>query len=175
MNPFVSCTRESTTHGHRLLSLILCLALAASLSSGGVSPAGAAESLPFHGRVSATWDNIFNGLFAPPANFTGGGPVTHMGKTTQTGTLTLGLPIAPGIFPGSGSVTITAANGDELTFDYEGVLNAATGEGTGTFTFTGGTGRFADATGGGTFDALIDLSLPDDQPMTVTLDGEISY
>jgi hypothetical protein len=37
-------------------------------------------------------------------------------------------------------------------------LNAATGEGTGTFTFTGGTGRFADATGGGTFDALIDLA-----------------
>jgi hypothetical protein len=51
----------------------------------------------------------------------------------------------------------------------------ATGEGTGTFTFTGGTGRFAHATGHGTFDAFIDLSLPNDQPMIVTLDGKIQY
>jgi hypothetical protein len=54
-------------------------------------------------------------------------------------------------------------------------LNALTGEGIGSFTFTGGTGRFEGVTGQGTFDALIDLSLPTAQPMTVTLDGEISY
>jgi hypothetical protein len=143
--------------------------------AGAVLPASAGESVPFNGRVSATWDNVFNGLFAPPANFTGGGPVTHMGNTKQSGTLTLEAPVAPDIFPGYGSVTITAANGDKLSFDYEGFLNAATGEGTGTFTFTGGTGRFAGATGGGTFDALIDLSLPANQPMSVVLDGEITY
>ena len=64
---------------------------------------------------------------------------------------------------------------DSVSFDYEGLLNAVTGEGSGTFTFTGGTGRFAGATGGGTFDALIDLSFATEQPMTVTLDGTISY
>ena len=149
----------------------LCLLL---LLGVGAMPA-AAKSVPFGGRVSAVWDNIFDGLFAPPATFVGGGPVTHMGKTTQRGTLTLGAAVAPDVFPGYGSVTITAANGDQLTFDYEGFLNAATGEGVGTFTFTGGTGRFADATGGGNFDALIDLSLPEAQPMTVVLDGEIDY
>ena len=62
-----------------------------------------------------------------------------------------------------------AGNCDEL------VLDALTGEGTGTFTFTTGTGRFADVSGQGTFDALIDLSFPTAQPMTVTLDGRISY
>jgi hypothetical protein len=145
------------------------------------SPSAAAGSRPFKGRVSATWDNVFNGLpvlygGAPPANFEGGGQVTHMGKTTQTGTLTL-EPIDFFFveFLGSGSVTITAANGDQLTFEYEGLLNAVTGEGSGTFTFIGGTGRFANATGGGEFDALIDVSLPDNQPMTVVLDGRIDY
>jgi hypothetical protein len=152
------------------LSLALCLGLIASNSS-----AGGDHPLPFHGDVTATWDNIFNGLFAPPANFVGGGPVTHMGNTTQSGTLTLEAPISPGMFPGFGSVTIVAANGDSVSFDYVGVLNAVTGEGTGTFTFTTGTGRFADVSGQGTFDALIDLSFPIAQPMTVTLDGNISY
>lgn len=74
---------------------------------------------------------------------------------------------------GYGSVTITAANGDSVRFDHVGVLNAATGEGTGMFSFTGGTGRFAGVTGEGTFDAHIDLSVPSEQPMTVTLDGII--
>ena len=132
-------------------------------------------SRPFKGFVTATWDNVFLALVAPPAHFTGGGPVTHMGNTTQTGTLGLHAPGASGIVPGDGSVTITAANGDQLTFDYEGLLDANTGVGMGTFTFTGGTGRFTHATGAGTFFALIDVSLPDHQPMTVVLDGRIRY
>jgi hypothetical protein len=49
------------------------------------------------------------------------------------------------------------------------------GERTSSFTFTCGTGRLADVPGQGTFDALIDLSFPTAQPMTVTLDGLISY
>ena len=144
------------------------------LFAATVSPASAGKPLPFRGRVTATWDNVFNGLFAPPANFTGFGPVTHLGNTKQKGTLTL-RPSPTGIFPGFGSVTITAANGDLLSFDYVGSLNAGTGKGTGTFTFTGGTGRFRGATGGGTFVALIDVTVPAGQSMTVVLDGKIKY
>ena len=139
------------------------------------SPADAAKPRPFRGRVTATWDNIFNGLFAPPATFVGGGPVTHMGSTTQEGELFLLPPDENRVALGFGLVTVTAANGDQLTFDYEGELHAVTGEGLGTFTFTGGTGRFAGATGGGTFQALIDTSLPQQQPMKVILKGSISY
>jgi hypothetical protein len=145
------------------------------------SQADAKKPVPFKGNVTATWDNILKSL--PPSvggpglvsNFTGGGPVTHMGNTTQSGTLTLGDPIAPFVFPGTGTVTITAANGDTVTFNYVGRLVASTGEGIGTFTFTGGTGRFAGATGGGTFYAVIDLSQETAQPMKVVLDGRIAY
>jgi hypothetical protein len=152
----------------RLIAPCLLLVL-----TGSELPASAVR--PFKGNVTATWDNIFLALVAPPAHFAGGGPVTHMGMTTQAGTLVLEAPIAPGVFPGHGSVTITAANGDTVSFDYVGLLFADTGEGVGTFTFTGGTGRFAHVSGSGTFDAQIDLSLPDHQPMTVVLDGRISF
>jgi hypothetical protein len=160
--------RKSMMHRTGLLGLSLALCgglMASNLSAAGDHPR------PFHGDVTATWDNIFNGLFAPPAKFVGGGPVTHMGNTTQSGTLTLEAPIALGMFPGFGSVTIVAATGDSVSFDYVGILNAVTGEGTSSFTFTGGTGRFADVSGQGTFDAIIDLSFPTAQPMAVTLDG----
>jgi len=151
-------------------------ALAFGLVIGAASPlALAAGSRPFKGRVAATWDNIFNGLSPTGATFQGGGPVTHMGNTTQKGTLFLQPTIAPLVFRGSGTVTITAANGDDLILKYEGLLFAATGEGRGTFTLSGGTGRFANATGQGTFSALIDTSLPVNQPMTVELNGRITY
>jgi hypothetical protein len=139
------------------------------------TPSPSGELRPFKGAVTATWDNIFLALVAPPAHFNGGGPVTHMGMTTQAGNLVLMPTPDPLVFTGFGSVTITAANGDTVSFDYEGLLFEATGEGVGTFTFTGGTGRFAHVSGSGTFDAHIDLSLPDHQPMAVVLDGKISY
>ena len=157
------------------VGLLLATLAISSLAPIDASPAAAEGPRPFHGDVVATWDNIFNGLFAPPATFTGTSLVTHMGRTAQQGTLVLGTPDENFVAPGSGFVTMTAANGDELTFYYEGLLYAQTGEGIGTFTFTSGTGRFASATGGGTFYALIDTSLPENQPMTVVLDGQIDF
>lgn len=62
-----------------LLSLVLCLGL-----TPGLSPAGANDPRPFRGQVAAVWDNILDGRFTPPAHFEGGGPVTHMGETTQS-------------------------------------------------------------------------------------------
>jgi len=159
---------------NRKFAGLLALALVACSLAQQVS-AKEPKFQPFKSRVEAVWDNIFNGLFAPPANFVGISQTTHMGRTAQQGTLVLGPPVAPGIFPGEGSVTLTAANGDKLSFDYVGLLNAATGEGAGTFVFTGGTGRFANAKGDGTFYALINTSLPANQPMVVTLDGRINY
>jgi hypothetical protein len=162
----------------RRLSLFVFVLFVSSIAAP--APATASGPRPFRGRVTAQWDNIYEALPLSLggiglAHFAGGGPVTHMGNTMQVGSLTLEEPIGPGVFPGSGTVTITAANGDSLTFDYVGVLYAATGEGIGSFTFTGGSGRFAGATGGGSFHAQIDLSYPVDQPMTVDLDGQVSY
>jgi len=158
----------------RRLSLVgLCLVLVPAVAW----PVRAGDRRPFKGNCVATWDNVFNGLFMPPANFIGQGNVTHLGLAHQQGTMTLEPPIdvQQVMFPGHGTVTLTAANGDELTFHFEGVLDVNTGVGDGRFEFVGGTGRFAGATGGGTFHAVIDLSYPVAQPMTVVLDGQVSY
>src|SRR6266478_1404069 len=87
---------------------VLALTLAAS-------PACAKGPVPFKGRVAATWDNVFLALVAPPAKFVGGGNVSHLGNIKQAGTLVLQAAIAPNVYPGSGSVTFVAANGDAVT------------------------------------------------------------
>jgi hypothetical protein len=159
-------------------SLVCALALIAATFTGSRVTVGAE---PFKSRVTANWDDVFDALppaFGRPgqASFAGTSQTTHLGRAAQRGKLSL-HPSSPTdiVIPGDGSVTIIAANGDQLTFNYTGNLYALTGEGKGTFTFTGGTGRFANATGNGTFYAVIDLSQPAKQPMTVVLDGQIGY
>jgi len=57
-----------------------------------------------------------------------------------------------------GSVTFTAANGDQLDVLIEdAVLDVTTGQAAGAFRIIGGTGRFADATGSG--DLVVDQNL----------------
>lgn len=161
--------------------LRIALLLSIGILAVGEPLSQAAGLRPFKATINANWDNIY---FALPvelgglgqASFAGGGQVSHLGRSTQTGTLSLGFPNEQGLFPGFGTVTTRAANGDLLVFDYEGILSPATGEGIGTFTFTGGTGRFANATGSGTFAAIIDTSIvTGNQPMTVVLNGNINY
>jgi hypothetical protein len=55
------------------------------------------------------------------------------------------------------------------------VLDAQTGFGYGWLTFAGGTGRFVNATGGGTFLALIDVRRPVNAGMGVSLQGSIAF
>src|SRR5829696_8270284 len=90
---------------------------------------------PFRGRVVAAWDNVFLALGGTAA-FPGGGPVTHLGRTHQAGTLALDPGEDPTAIPGAGTVTITAADGSSVTFGYQGLLDATTGVGAGTFAFT---------------------------------------
>ena len=80
---------------------------------------------------------------------TGSGNATHLGMFTNTGHVDF-TPDAsnPTILHPSGGGACTAANGNKLNFVIiTGALDLTTGIGTGDFAFTGGTGRFANATG----------------------------
>jgi hypothetical protein len=129
------------------------------------------EQLPFHGSLQA----IETDVVVPPTllvNGTGSGTGTHLGRFTATFTATVTLATGSA----TGSISLTAANGDRVdaTFVGQGTPtgepNVATIEEVATI--TGGTGRFAGATGtftihrvlaqvtgvsSGSFDGMINL------------------
>jgi hypothetical protein len=93
------------------------------------------------------------------------GTATHLGAYTREEHLFLN---PDGTF--TGTIVFTAANGDELWVDFAGGFVSPT-TAVGTYAFTGGTGRFADATGTATFDA----DTPDGVNVAVTFAGAIRY
>ena len=113
--------------------------------------ASSAQSVPFE----ATYEGTFT-IAGPLLTFNGGGPATHLGNSTVTGTSLL-VPdlVDPLCFNiVQDAVTLRAANGDELHLVNEGqdCLDPVAGTITGiaTTTVVGGSGRFAGATGSGT-------------------------
>jgi len=127
------------------------VALIASISSLSVSAPALADAgqRPFTARLTEV---------APESGqLSGTGQATHLGKVSESGSLSFdfdNFPVSLGI---SATGTLTAANGDEVFFAYDVTLTdtASPPQGTtyaesGSYTVTGGTGRFAGATGGGT-------------------------
>jgi hypothetical protein len=80
---------------------------------------------------------------------TGSGTATHLGSFTNTGRVIFTPdPNNPNIVHPSGEGSFTAADGDKLLFVIEdATMDITTGLATGNFRFTGGTGRFANASG----------------------------
>lgn len=95
----------------------------------------------------------------------GAGEATHLGTYTRTEQLT--LDPATGAF--TGSIVFTAADGSELYCD---LVGAFTGSNTasGTYYFTGGSGRFSDASG----EAAFDVVQSDPLNFTVVFEGTFS-
>jgi hypothetical protein len=93
------------------------------------------------------------------------GNATHLGRFSREETILFN----PSTGALTGQITFTAANGDELFGIVEGGFVSPT-KATGTYTFTGGTGRFADATGGAHFI----VSTPDGIHVSVEFKGTLA-
>lgn len=135
---------------HSKNSTILLLLTALSLTT---ITAAASQNLPF--RLGDEGTIAFTGSTATTA---GTGNTTLMGRIRSEGTLTIvgqpGCVNEPG-FAAEMQDTFTAANGDRvMTAITMQLCPIAPGiyHGVGTYFVTGGTGRFAGATGSGVFD-----------------------
>ena len=131
---------------HSLSVKFLALILTLLVGSLAVTATERPFSLNGTGIAIPILDGNGNVVGAEP---TGSGNATHLGMFTNTGHVNF-TPDAsnPTILHPDGGGVFTAANGDKLNFVIvKGALDLTTGIGTGDFAFTGGTGRFANATG----------------------------
>lgn len=101
-----------------------------------------------------------NGLFLEMS-----GQATHLGHFTREEYAFLG---ADGSV--TGTIVFTAANGDQLWVEIDGMFTSAT-DVEGLYLITGGTGRFQGASGQAHFQAFT----PDFSYAEVTFDGTVSY
>jgi hypothetical protein len=138
----------------RQLLLFVGLVAAFAVSLASVAVSAAAAETPFKGTVNA----VETGTVVPPTRFldrVGTGTATYLGRYTVHVTLQVNvLTLAA-----TGTATFTAANGDTL---FASVAGQATRTSPTTlsivevYTITGGTGRFADATGSFTLNSTLD-------------------
>ncbi len=128
--------------GRCLAALIAFVALAI--------PASAAASLPFWGIADLTITEVVPlGKDSVQLTASATGVATHLGRYTRTETVVL----TPSTGVLVGTVVFTAANGDELHADVAGGFTSPT-TAEGTYSFTGGTGRFKTASGEASFEAV---------------------
>jgi hypothetical protein len=114
------------------------------LAAGAVSAARRASDLPFRGTVEAVETTVRDGGLLRK-HLTGSGQAAHLGRYTAEYTFTIVIAT----LQASGVMVLTAANGDELRLSFTGqaVNNAGIVTIDELATITGGTGRFAGATG----------------------------
>src|SRR2546428_10145453 len=132
--------------------LVLASTILAVLAMLGAFPVVfASHSRPFNGSFSGS----FTLTSATTATITSTGDFEHLGKTTFASTAagTGSSAACEGGLTATEQETFTAANGDQLfssAMDAICPTSPTAFQLTASFTITGGTGRFADASGSGT-------------------------
>lgn len=131
---------------HSLSTKILVVTLSLLLGSVAVAAADRAFSATGRGVAVPFFDDAGRPV---GATVTGTGNATHLGSFTSIGKIAFTPdPRDPNIVLISGEAVFTAAGGDKLNVVIaDGSQDTRTGVGTGHFSFNGGTGRFANATG----------------------------
>jgi len=133
------------------------LALAILAVVGLAGPVAAGDQVPFHGRLEGV---VTRTPTDPPPYVSV--LVEGTGNATQLGKFTLEIPhlVNPVTRTAVGTYEFTAANGDTLSADFTGESMPTSTPGVlsivETATITGGTGRFAGATGGFICERLFD-------------------
>jgi hypothetical protein len=146
--------RLSSTHYRTIGS---CLALVVLMLFGLAAPASAADQVPFSASLTGVITgtrHLPGGLVQQDASLSG--TATYLGEFTGTGTI---LIDQHGNF--TGTACWVGANGrDRVCFAFSGHLESTHGSClatvTNTYTVSGGTGKFANATGGGTITRQVD-------------------
>ena len=160
------------THSWRTASLVMALSAIVGLAL----PAFGNDWRPFSGHVDETLTG------APPVDddclsscqvtAVGAGRATHLGRFTRLSCVVVHEDGSP-----EGITEFIAANGDKLCAEVKGdppILGPTGLSVRGTYTFTGGTGRFSDVSGGTYFVGVI---TSDDSGTHITVDfgGIIQY
>jgi hypothetical protein len=132
----------------------------------------AKQKRPFAGSYETTATPV-----SPPPiiqiRVRGTGNATHLGKSWFESSVTINTTTIP--FQLSGTTTFNVANGDQLSTTFTGT-STPNGDGTNTVVFnyeiTGGTGRFADASGSFTGHTIAVVGEPTG---SVSYEGTINY
>jgi len=143
----------------RHMLVVMLMAMAAIGIGGNSAFAADTHRVPFQGSYSGT--AAFTS--ATTALLTGTGIASYLGRSTNENHITVSGPAScPSGFANINIETLTAANGDTLVLTGDHDQACPTGpeavHGIGDWTVTGGTGRFAGATGQGTFDGVADFN-----------------
>jgi len=140
------------------LALIMSLTLAGAVRGGDIVPLKGQGAFTETGQTvdPATGNIIITADIA--------GEFSHLGQSTGTA---IQILFAPEYIFFTIEVAVVAANGDELFVVVEGNFIDSAGDSVGTFSITGGTGRFHGASGGGTILSFNDGAM-------FQIDGEIS-
>jgi hypothetical protein len=156
----------------KAIALAVVLALAAlALASAPASACGKAASIKGNGTGTISF-NTATGAFTGEES----GVSSHLGKYTLR-LQGVGTRSADGTVTGSGTVTIVAANGDRLMGTFTGTGSSQAPRVV--VTITGGTGRFASASGTLTVICISGAPRQEGQLVVIehecTLKGQISY
>lgn len=138
-------------------SLVASLALAVLVAMSLAGPTKAGDQVPFKGTFAG--DVTVTPLVPPPSLRV---DVEATGTSTHLGQFALGIPhiVDPRYGTAVGFYVLTAANGDTVFAEFTGLARPTAAPGIlyieETVTITGGTGRFAGATGSFTTERLYD-------------------
>ena len=135
----------------------------------------ATHSTPFNGNGTGT----FTDTSLTTVLITGTGHYDHLGLTTLRFPSTITGPAACGGFTATEQDNYTGSNGDSVYLTVHDTICPTSTLGAfqlnGSFTVTGGTGRFVDASGSGTVSAAVTFTSATSGTFSGTQTGTISY